>query len=280
MSDTILSIAESDSFGAAGIQGDVKTALALGGFTVTAVSALTAQDSGGHRSVAAVDPAFLAEQIRACLEDAAVGAIKIGFLPSAAAVDAVGDILDGLSDAVPVIVDPSIVSRAGALLVDEAAIAAWKRRLYVHAAFLTPNLREAQALGTMTIRDRQDMLGAADAMRTLGAGSVVLKAGAHEPGTELYVVSSAAGSHAYTLPTVAGKAALGAGSAFSTALALFVARGAAEADAIERALDFLHRAIAASPDSGAPAAGPINHAFGVMPDLTPFDPAEIRACRG
>lgn len=272
----ILVIAESDLKGAGGIQGDVKTILALGGYAMTAISYLAAPGPGEAATANHVDPLFVAEQMRSILRDVEVDGIKIGFLDNEKTIDAVADVLDAARDKnIPVVIDPSIVSRSGAALVDEKAIAAWKRRLYIHAKILTPNKQEAELLGVMKIHDTDDMRHAADMMRTIGVENVVLKGGQVESGKELYFVASHEEERIYQRPTIETPHTLGAGSAFSSAIALNIAKGMDVFSAVEHALDFLHQAILHSTGFGD-KAGPINHAFDIQRRPSVFHPEEIR----
>ena len=270
----VLVIAESDLDGASGIQGDIKTVLALGGYATTAVSCFAALQN--DEITMPVDPSFIGRQIQAVLSKANTDAIKIGFIDSKNTIDTVADILDGLSDKkIPVVIDPSITSRSGKLLVDDQALAAWKRRLYIHAKILTPNLKEAEALGVMKINSVDDMRHAADMMRTLGVENVVLKGGQVDPGTELYFVASPQEERIYQRPTVETPHTVGAGGALSSALALNMAKSMDIFDAVERALDFLHQAILHSSGFGE-KKGPINHAFDIIQHPSVFHPEEIK----
>lgn len=168
MSRRILAIAESDSSGATGIQADIKTILALGGHAMTAISILTTQNTKGILDIQHVGTSFLAAQIRASIGGFGTDAIKIGLLENEAAINAVADVLDEYKEQrIPIVVDPSIVSRNGQTLVSDSAIAAWKRRLYIHAKILTPNLREAELLSGTSIQNMNDALHTASMMRTL-----------------------------------------------------------------------------------------------------------------
>lgn len=275
----VLVIAESDLKGAAGIQGDVKTILALGGYATTAISHLAVPEAGGVTAANHVDPLFVGQQMRAILSDAKTDAIKIGFIDNEKTINVVADVLDGMKEKnIPVVIDPSIVSRSGHVLVDEKAIAAWKRRLYIHANILTPNKQEAELLGVMKIHDTDDMRHAADMMRSIGVENVVLKGGQVESGRELYFVASHDEERIYQRPTIETPHTLGAGSAFSSALALNVAKGMDVFAAVEHALDFVHQAILHSTGFGD-EAGPINHAFDIQQRPSVFHPEEIRLYR-
>uniref|UniRef100_UPI0003B7604A bifunctional hydroxymethylpyrimidine kinase/phosphomethylpyrimidine kinase n=1 Tax=Novosphingobium sp. B-7 TaxID=1298855 RepID=UPI0003B7604A len=140
----ILSIAGSDSGGGAGIQADIKTITMLGGFTMTAICALTAQNTLGVSAVAATTPEMVAAQIDACVSDIGVDAVKIGMLGSPQIAAVVADRLEGLG--VPVVFDPVMIATSGAALADAATIAAFER-LMALATLTTPNVPELAALG-------------------------------------------------------------------------------------------------------------------------------------
>jgi hydroxymethylpyrimidine/phosphomethylpyrimidine kinase len=272
----VLVIAESDPGGAAGIQGDIKTILALGGYATTAISYLAAPPDKDIIPSNYIDPFFVGRQMRAALEGGNTDAIKIGSIDNEKVIDVVADILDEHRDRkIPVVIDPSIVSRSGAVLVDDKAIAAWKRRLYIHAKILTPNLQEAELLGVMKIQDTDDMRHAADMMRSLGVENVALKGGQVELGKELYFIASQDEERIYERPTIETPHTLGAGSAFSSALALNMAKGMDVFMATEHALDFMHQAILHSSGFGD-AAGPINHAFDIVQRPSVFHPEAIK----
>lgn len=266
----VLVIAESDPHGAAGIQGDVKTILALGGYATSVISCLAAVHGGN-----AIEPSSVGMQMRTVLSYANTDAIKIGYIDNEDAINAVADVLDGNAGKIPVVIDPSIVSREGTSLVDDRTIAAWKRRLYIHAKILTPNLREAELLGVMRIHDVDDMRHAADMMRTLGVENVVLKSGRVDLGSELYFIATPTEERIYQRPTIETPHTLGAGSAFSSALALNIAKRMDVFDAVEHALDFLHQAILHSTGFGE-KAGSINHAFDIQQRPSIFHPEAIK----
>lgn len=272
----VLVIAESDSNGAGGIQGDTKTILALGGYAATAITALTAHTSNGILSVKDFTPSFVGDQINAVMEDIGADAIKIGFLKNEEVINIVADAIDRFQDKkIPIIMDPSIVDRTGKTLIDNDSISALKRRLYFHTNVLTPNLKEAEMLGVMHIADIDDMRHAADMMRTLGVENVILKGGQVDVGKELYFVATADEERIYQRDTLQTRHTLGAGSAFSSAIALNMAKQVNVFDAVEHALDFLHQAILHSNGFGH-AEGPINHAFHIQNQSSIFHPEEIK----
>lgn len=275
MSGRVLTVAESDSCGGSGIQADIKTILALGGYATTALTGVTAQNTLGIQSFQMIDPLMVAEQMQSVIRDIGTDAIKTGILNNEMAVDAVSDELDKLLDQnIPIVVDPSLVSREGDLLTDEGCIAAIKRRLLVRATILTPNLLEAEHLTGMKIKDIDDMRHATLMMRTLGAETVVLKAGQAVSDKVVYFVASDKGERLYERPQVETPHTLGAGCTFASAIAVSLAQGMSHYASIERALDFLHQAILHAPGYGA-GRGPMNHAFNIERHQTFFQPENI-----
>lgn len=278
MSGRVLTIAESDCSGGSGIQADIKTILALGGYATTAVTGISAQSTTTRGSFQMLDPLIVEEQIDMVLGDIGTDAIKTGVLNSEMVVDIVGAAVRkalAQNPGLPVVVDPSLVARGGELLVDESTVNAIKRNLLVHATVLTPNLKEAEHLTGMTLRDIDDMNHAASMMRTLGVTTVVLKAGQALGESELYLVAGEDGARVYERPKVNTPHTLGAGCTLSSAIAVSLAQGLPMQAAIERALDFLHQAILHAPGYGA-GCGPMNHAFSIERQGAFFHPESIK----
>lgn len=262
----ILTIAESDSSGASGIQADLKTIQALGGYGACALTGITAQNSCGIQQFQLIDPLLIADQMRSVLDDIGVDAIKTGILNCSVTVEAVSDLIAQLVPAhVPVVVDPSLVTRDGAVLVDELTLAAIKRCLLIRAHVVTPNLREAECLTGMTLRDLDDMRHAAAMLRTLGAETVVLKCGQVTSGHEFHLVVHDGGEEIFEQPHVATPHTAGAGCTLASGIATGLAQGMPILLAVRRALDFLQKAMLHAPGYGA-GAGPLNHAFAVLPE--------------
>jgi len=276
MTGRVLTVAESDSCGASGVQADIKTILALGGYATTAVTAVTAQSTRGIGSTQLVSPDMVAAQMRTVMDDIGAGAVKTGGLMNEATVNAVGDVLDEWQTRdIPVIVDPSIIARDGSHFLDLPAIAAVKRRLFVRTHVLTPNLKEAELLTGMTIRDLDDMRRATDMMRTLGVETVVLKAGQALNEKVLYLVACADEERIYERPMLNTPYTLGAGCTLASAIAVSLAQDMNIFTAIERALDFIHQAILHAHDYGT-GAGPMNHAFDIEKASSFFKPENVK----
>jgi hydroxymethylpyrimidine/phosphomethylpyrimidine kinase len=178
-----LSIAGSDSGGGAGIQADLKTFSALGVYGMTAVTAITVQNTGGVHGYEALAPLLVEEQIRAVTTDIGVDAAKTGMLANGGIVRAVAAAVEELQ--IPnLVVDPVFVSKHGHLLLEEDAVEELRMRIMPLATLVTPNLPEASGLSGLRVGAKDDMRRAADAILALGAGAVLVKGGHLEASTE------------------------------------------------------------------------------------------------
>ncbi len=256
----ILTVAESDSCGGSGIQADIKTIMALGGYASSAITSVTAQNTQGIQDVVQMDPAFVVAQMRAAIGDIGVDAIKVGLLGSIAMIDRVADVLDQLhSGPCKVVLDPSMVARDGSVAMDQDTISALKRRLLVRATAVTPNRREAELLTGMTISDLDGMRHAADMMLTLGAEIVILKGGPISGEKLVDLVATLDGDRTFETAIIPTQHTQGAGATLSSALAVCLAEGMDAFSAMQRSLEFLNRSIASAHGFGK-GAGPINQA--------------------
>jgi hydroxymethylpyrimidine/phosphomethylpyrimidine kinase len=258
----VLIIAGSDSGGGAGIQADIKTVTALGGYAATAVSALTAQNTLGVFDVLPVAPEFIVQQMKLVLDDIGADALKTGMLHSAAVIDAVAEVIEGLPSSMPLVVDPVMIAKGGARLLEIDAVAALKRRLLVRATVLTPNLPEAEALSGMSIRDANDMAHVARALLTLGADAVLLKGGHLDSETLTDILATSDGLHTFHNPRISTTNTHGTGCTLASAIATGLAQGLAIVPAVMRARDYVRRAIETAPGFGR-GHGPLNHAHTV-----------------
>lgn len=264
MKGRILIIAGSDSGGGAGIQADIKTVTALGGYAATAITALTAQNTLGVEAVQPVDPRFITRQMRAVLADIGADAIKIGMLGTREAIDAVADVLDGLDDDIPVVLDPVMVAKGGAPLLQPDAMAALKRRLLIRADVLTPNVPEAEHLTGMSLRDGVSMTEAAEILLTLGARAVLLKGG-HLTGDKVVdLLATEEGLERFESPRLDSVHTHGTGCTLSSALATGLGQGMDLAAAVARAREYVWRAIDSAPGLGR-GHGPLNHGHAIAP---------------
>ena len=258
----VLIVAGSDSGGGAGIQGDIKTVTALGGYAATAITALTAQDTLGVHEVVEVPTAFIARQMDAVLSDIGADAIKTGMLHRAAIIDAVCDVYEAQSEALPLIVDPVMVAKGGARLLEAEAMATLKRRLVLRATIITPNLPEAESLSGMTVAGLDDMAHVAETILSLGPRAVLLKGG-HLPGPVVRdVLATTAGVESFDDARIETPHTHGTGCALASAIATGMARGLDVRQAVVDARAYVRAAIAAAPDFGR-GHGPIGHGHAI-----------------
>jgi len=260
----VLIVAGSDSGGGAGIQADIKATTTLGGFAMTAITALTAQNTEGVFGVHPVPVDFIEQQMVLVLRDIGADAVKLGMLHSAAVIDRVADVLEREAPGVPVVVDPVMVAKGGARLLDPDAISTLKRRLPRLAAVMTPNLPEAGALVDMDVADLAGMRRAADALLAMGARAVLVKGG-HLEGPELRDLLVAADG-CVELPTarIDTPHTHGTGCTLASAIATGLAQGLGLEAAVRRACAYVHEAIRTAPGYGH-GHGPLNHAHTVSP---------------
>jgi len=265
----VLSIAGSDSGGGAGIQADLKAFARCGVHGMTAITALTAQNTVGVTGVHPVPGEFIVEQVKAVAEDIGVDAVKIGMLGTAATVRAVREALGQLEDGVPIVIDPVMVSESGAVLLDDAARAAIVEELLPLATVITPNLPEARVLaaGGSTdvsawsgVQAGEDVEELARALHALGPANVVITGGHREEATDLFFDGT-------TVERLAGErhpdgAAHGSGCTHSSALAAHLALGWAPLDAARAARAIASEAVRDGHRSIGAGAGPVN-ALGV-----------------
>jgi hydroxymethylpyrimidine/phosphomethylpyrimidine kinase len=237
----ILIIAASDSGGGAGIQADIKAVTLLGGFAMTAITALTAQNSLRVTGVLPVAPEFVEQQIDAVMEDIGADAVKTGMLFSAEIITAVSRKLRhyGMS---AVVVDPVMKSKAGDTLLQDSAIAALKKQLFPLALIVTPNLDEASLLCGFDLRTLERMKDAARKIKDMGPQTVVVKGG-HLQGDCVDVFYDGSAFAEFPSPRIMSTNTHGTGCTFASALAAEIARGYSPAEAVQRAQQFVHAAI-------------------------------------
>ena len=258
---TALSIAGSDSCGGAGIQADIKTMTMNGVYAMSAITALTAQNTTGVSAIQEASPEFLAQQIDAVFEDIYPDAVKIGMVSSAALIRVIAERLR-YHKAKNVVVDPVMAATSGSSLMKTDAVQTLIDELLPIAAVVTPNIPEAQVLSGLTVKSEADMATAAKAIGETYGCAVLLKGGhnINDANDLLY----ANGKEVW----FAGKRinnpnTHGTGCTLSSAIAANLAKGYTLAESVRRAKDYISGALAAMLDLGK-GAGPMNHAF----DLT------------
>jgi hydroxymethylpyrimidine/phosphomethylpyrimidine kinase len=258
----VLTIAGSDSGGGAGIQADLKTFAALGCFGTTAITALTAQNTLGVRSIHAVPTQILADQVDAVAEDIGIDAVKIGMLHSAETVRTVAAALRRHALR-KVVLDPVMIATSGAVLIDQEAIAVLVYELFPLAALVTPNLDEAALLVGRPLATESDMEGAARQLLEMGANAVLVKGG-HLAGDTVSDLLLARGEapHWMRAPRIATANTHGTGCTLSSAIAAQLALGASLQEAVEAARSFIRGALEAGAGvrTGA-GSGPLNHGY-------------------
>ena len=256
----VLSIAGSDSGGGAGIQADLKTIAALGCYGMTAITALTAQNTLGVRSIHGVPPQMLRDQIDAVIEDIGVHAVKIGMLHSPEIVLTVAQAIDR-HDLKSVVLDPVMVATSGAVLIDSPAITVLVRELFRRATVVTPNLDEAALLVGRPLENEPAMEQAAREMIRMGAQAVLLKGG-HLAGDVVSDLLMTADDqiHWMRAPRIKTSNTHGTGCTVSAAMAAYLALGQSLLEAVISARAYVRAALAAG--SGVrtgTGGGPLNH---------------------
>jgi hydroxymethylpyrimidine/phosphomethylpyrimidine kinase len=256
----VLIVAGSDSSGGAGIQADIKTVTALGGYAATAVTALTAQNTLGVFDVIAVPPSFVAQQMELTLSDIGADCIKTGMLVSAPVIEAVVRVIEKHARSVPLVVDPVMVAKGGHSLLADEAKSLLTLRLLPCAALVTPNAPEAEALTGLSVKTPDDLSRAADALLATGAGAVLLKGGHLEGDTVVDLLRTADGvERRFESPRIASKNTHGTGCTLASAIATGIAEGLRLQDAVASAREFVAAAIRAAPGFGH-GHGPLGHA--------------------
>ncbi|MGH8829611.1 MAG: bifunctional hydroxymethylpyrimidine kinase/phosphomethylpyrimidine kinase [Polaromonas sp.] len=256
----VLSIAGSDSGGGAGIQADLKTFAALGCYGMTAITALTAQNTLGVRAIHGVPPAMLRDQIDAVVEDIGLDAVKIGMLHAPDIVQTVAEAIDrhALQN---VVLDPVMVATSGAMLIDNPAIAVLVRELFGRATVVTPNLDEASLLVGRALDSERAMEAAAQELLAMGAPAVLLKGGhlAGEVVRDLLATQNGE-LHWMRAPRIHSPNTHGTGCTLSSAIAAHLALGAPLLEAVQAARAYVRDALEAGAKvrTGA-GSGPLNH---------------------
>lgn len=255
MPPVALTIAGSDPSGGAGIQADLKTFHQFGVYGEAVITLLTVQNTVRVSRVVVMPPDLILEQIAAVLEDIPPAAAKTGALGSEEVVEAVARAAAGFP--FPLVVDPVIVSKHGHTLLPEPAIRTLREKLLPHAALLTPNVPEAEALTGITIGSLDDMRSAACRLREMGARAVLIKSGHLESvATDLLLADGE--WHEFPARYIRTRHTHGTGCTYSAAIVAGLARGVALPEAVARAKRFIHDAIYTNPGLGR-GNGPVNH---------------------
>ena len=255
---TALSIAGSDCSGGAGIQADLKTMTMNGVFAMSAITALTAQNTTGVRAIMEVTPLFLAQQIDAVFEDIRPDAVKIGMVSSVELIRTIAERLNYYKMD-KIVVDPVMVATSGARLINEDAVEVLKKELFPLASVLTPNIPEAEILSGLTIRNEQDMVRAATLISETFHCAVLCKGG-HQINDANDLLVDHGQAQWFHGRRINNPNTHGTGCTLSSAIAANLAKGYTLAEAVGKAKQYISRALEDMLDLGQ-GSGPMNHAF-------------------
>lgn len=255
---TALTIAGSDSSGGAGIQADIKTMTANGVYAMSAITALTAQNTTGVTGIMEVEPDFLALQLEAVFTDIYPDAVKTGMVSSSELIRTIAEKLKKF-DAKNIVVDPVMVATSGAKLISDDAIEVLKSELLPLAAVITPNIPEAEVLSGMTISNEEDMIAAAKAVYEQYGCSVLCKGG-HQINDANDLLYREGGYVWFKGKRIDNPNTHGTGCTLSSAIASNLAKGQALDEAVEQAKKYISGALAAMLDLGK-GSGPLAHNY-------------------
>jgi hydroxymethylpyrimidine/phosphomethylpyrimidine kinase len=272
MKKIILTIAGSDTCAGAGIQADLKTITCLGGYGVTVITALTAQNPLRVQGILPVPEEFVTAQLDALLDELPVDAVKTGMLPNRKCIEIVADRLKrhGLKK---VVIDPVMAAASGTRLIDGLALESLVRTLFPLADLVTPNLIEAALLAGMEIHSPEQMKQAAEAIKKMGPKAVLIKGGHLESDIVLDVLLEESGFHELATRRVASEMIHGTGCTLASAVATLWAKGATLLQAVKTAKSFLtlaiEKGVTLGPGPGTPdqtAYLPIEEALNQLSD--------------
>lgn len=253
----ILSIAGSDSSGGAGIQADIKTITMLGGYAMSAVTTVTAQNSVGVQAIAPMAGSVVASQIASCLGDIGVDAIKIGMLHDADVIEHVASALEE-TDA-PIVIDPVMIATSGAALIDPAAIAALREKMFPLASLITPNLPELSHLLERNVTDTGQMVDSAKELSALTGTAVLAKGGHTDDERVIDILYQPQGRvDQFDHQRIDTAHTHGTGCTLSSAIATLLGHGQGLENAVRLGRNFVLRAIEEAPGFGK-GNGPLGH---------------------
>lgn len=254
----VLTIAGSDSGGGAGIQADLKTITLLGSYGASVLTALTAQNTKGVQSIHSLPPSFVKDQLSAVLSDLPIDVIKTGMLHTPAIISLLAEQLAEHPRQLPAVVDPVMVAKGGAHLLERDAVTIFVRELLPQAYLLTPNLPEAERLLSRRITTLAEMEQSARELHALGAANVLVKGG-HLTGSEAHdILFDGSTIHRFNAERIFTSATHGTGCSFASAIASFLAQGEPLVEAVRRAKQFITTAIRLARPMGK-GHGPVNH---------------------
>ena len=260
----ILIIAGSDSSGGAGIQADIKTVTALGGYAMTAVTAVTVQNTIGVNSVVPIKPKDIEKQILFTCEDIKPNGIKIGMLHSSQVIISVVKALKKIKTS-KIILDPVMVAKGGAKLINQSAIKTLRDKLIRKAYLITPNIPEAEVLTKTKIKSLEDMIHAANILLKLGVKNVLLKGGHKKSKYMEDILLNRKEIKIFKNKKVKTKNTHGTGCTLSSAIATFLSCGKPLKKSCELGIKYVNQAIGSNLNYGK-GHGPINHLNSILID--------------
>jgi hydroxymethylpyrimidine/phosphomethylpyrimidine kinase len=252
-----LTIAGSDSSGGAGIQADLKTFAAHGVYGLSAITAVTAQNTLGVTALEAISAELVAAQIEAVVSDIGVDSAKTGMLPNAAVVEAVAAAVLDL-DIPLLVVDPVMIATSGDTLTSDEAVAAMKAELVPRALVVTPNIPEAEVLAGISITGHDDQRAAAKRIVELGAAAAIVKGGHLDTDPIIDLLYDGSGFFALPVQRVDARSTHGTGCTFAAAIAAQLALGAGLKEATRAAQQYVAGALRSAPSLGR-GHGPMDH---------------------
>ncbi len=261
---TALTIAGSDSSGGAGIQADIKTMTMNGVYAMSAVTALTAQNTMGVTGISEVTPEFLRLQLCAIFDDIFPDAVKTGMVASTELIETIADILKERG-ARNIVVDPVMVATSGAKLLKDDAIEVLENRLFPLADVITPNIPEAELISGLGIHDRAGMEKAAASIGEKYGCSVLLKGGHSVSDASDVLYSKGGGLTWFEGKRIDNPNTHGTGCTLSSAIASNLAKGLGLGDSVRRAKEYISGALAAMLDLGH-GSGPMQHNYLLFPE--------------
>ncbi len=253
----ILIIAGSDSSGGAGIQADIKTVTALGGYAMTAVTAVTVQNTKGVSAVIPIKPKEIGKQILFTCKDIKPNAIKIGMLHSSQVIMSVVNALKKVKTS-KIVLDPVMVAKGGARLINQLAIKTLKDKLINKAYLITPNIPEAEVLTKTKIKKLEDMIYAANILLELGVKNVLLKGGHRKSKYMEDILLNRKEIKIFKNKKIKTRNTHGTGCTLSSAIATFLSCGKPLKKSCELGIKYVNQAIGSNPNYGK-GYGPINH---------------------
>jgi len=258
----ILIIAGSDSSGGAGIQADIKTVTALGSYAMTAITALTIQNTTGVKSIVPIEPKKISDQIEFTSKDIKPDAIKIGMLHSVEVIQSVIHSLN-LIKVKKIILDPVMIAKGGAKLIDEKAVELLKNELIKKVSLITPNIPEAEILTNTKIKNKEDMIFAASILIELGAKNVFIKGGHLDSKVIHDIFVNKKEIMLIKNRRITTSNTHGTGCTLSSAISTFFACGKTLKKSCELATKYVNNSIRSNPNYGK-GHGPINHLSSII----------------